>query len=495
MDRIDATVIMPAYSDIYGKIDVKKMGFAMPFLGGIYIAEYLRKMGKKVDLFDAHCTSEDIVMEALGKKQPRFVGFSAVTPAMPHVIRMARLIREICPDTKIVVGGFHPSALPRETIQYPEIDIVVIGEGEESFNEIIENNDLSTIKGICYIDGDGKTVINPGRDLLKEMDDLPFLNYDELPREMYGYTSLGKSLAVISGRGCPYRCTFCASKVINTVRSRFRSAENFVDELAFHQERYGCDSFAFFDDTFTTGKRRVMSICDEILKRGLNIRWSCCMRADHSDEEMMARMKQAGCRLIEVGVETADETVMKSIGKKISLPQVRENVRLAKKYGIEVNLLFILGLPYDTVESVRRTIDFAKTQNVEYCQFAKFTPLPGTTGWDLAVEGKVLQMLSDDWGDFARYRRPVVTSKELPAEMLEQLHQDALREYYLRPTYILQTLLRLRSLPRLISHLRSAVVLLKILFTPENIRRSLRRRFPLGAKSPEFSDKAGSSSV
>lgn len=454
---------MPPYSDIYGKINIKKMGFVMPSLGLAYIASFLKSKGEDVELVDAACIDDiDALFKKIGKERPRIIGFNVVTANMSSVVRMADEIKKIHPACLIVVGGPHPSALPGETVKYKSIDIVVFGEGEFTLWEVAQGKELSAIKGICYKEGQDIIKINEPRPLIEDLDDLPSPLFEGLPIERYGYLSLGRSLPVLSGRGCPHGCSFCASGVINKKRCRFRDVNKFVDELEFLKKNLKISKFIFCDESFTLDKKRTIRICEEILRRGLKIKWSCMMRVDNAEQNMLAVMKRAGCQMIEIGVESADESVLKKANKRIDLKQVIETVKMANKNKLEINAFFILGLPLETRDSIMKTISFAKKLRIDYAQFSMFIPLPGTQAWDWIREGKYLRCIAKDWDDFSRYKRPIVASKELPSEDLFSLYNKAIKDFYIRPYIVLRTLRNINSLEKLITIWKAGLCFLKI---------------------------------
>ncbi len=459
-------LVMPPYSEIYGRINVKQMGFVLPSLGLAYIAGFLKSRGKDVELIDATFIEGGLsgLYEKIKRDQPGIIGFSVVTANMSSVARMSAQIKKISPKTLIVVGGFHPSALPAETINnYKAIDIAVIGEGEFTMLDLCDCDNLSGIKGICYRDEEGRVKINEARPLIEDLDALPFALFENLPVDRYGYLSLGNALPVLSGRGCPYNCTFCSSNVINKRRCRFRSPAKFVDELEYLTSKFKIKKFVFCDESFTFNKQRIIKICEEIINRNLGISWSAMMRVDNLSAELLKMMKKAGCRMIEIGVESADKTVLEKTNKRISLEQVIEAVNLANKVKLEINAFFILGLPFETPESIAKTIEFSKRLKIDYAQFAMFIPLPGSAAWDLVNNGNGLRCTAKDWDDYARYKRPIVTSDALPGDMLYALHNKALRDFYFRPYILWRTLRKINSLERMKNLFNAGLCMLNIL--------------------------------
>jgi len=451
------------YGHIYGKIDISFMSFGPPPLGLAYIAAFLRSKGKQVEVFDMQYYQGgwEAVFERIRNERPKIVGFSSVTPQILSIAKIAKIIKGIDPNIKIVTGGSHPSALPEETIDYEAIDIVVVGEGEHTMLELSNGSDLSNIKGICYRKSDGQVVVNPRRPLIEDLDTLPAPAYDLLPFHRYGYFALGKCFTVCSGRGCPYNCSFCSSRVIFENRYRVNSPEYFVDMLEKFIHDFGIRRFEFGDESFTAKPERVINICNLIMKRNLRIKWTCITRVNHiTNKEIVVAMKRAGCKMVEIGIESGDEHVLKQAHKGITLAQVEKAVTLLNEAGLESYGYFILGLPFETVQSMQKTIDFSKKLKLDYAQFAMFIPLPGSKGWDIVKEGKVLKCYAKDWDDFCRYQTPIVGSEQVPPSVLKNYYKKAMAEFYLRPYMYLKILKKCRSLERLNMFMRMGVTFL-----------------------------------
>lgn len=455
-------LLSPPYDHVYREINIRKINFNLPSLGIAGIASFLKSKGKEIELIDVPFYKGGWlgILEKIRHETPHIIGITATTPQISAVIQMTKDIKKVSNKSTVVVGGHHASALPKETLDYEGIDLVVIGEGEYTMLELARDLDLETIKGICYEDASGVKHINPPRPLIDDLNILPPPLYEALPLHSYGYLGLGSAVSVISGRGCPFDCSYCASDLINKRRYRTKNVKNFVDEVEMLYRDFNMNAFSFCDEVFTINEKRTLQICQEISRRDLPIRWSCLSRVDTLSYEVLRAMKEAGCQMIEIGVESGDIGILKKINKRINLEQVDNVVSWANKLKLEINVFFILGLPYETVETMRRTIKYSKKLRVDYAQFSLFVPLPGTPFWDIAKEGSVIECIAKDWSDYSRYGSPIVSSPDIPPHVLQKYHKRAIIEFYFRPYMIWRTLKKINSISKLRQYFQMGVAFL-----------------------------------
>jgi len=448
--KADIYLVCPPYGRPYGdgRRPIKHGGAP---LGLACINGWLKSKGyatRIIDLAFSEWTEADL-LEHIVAERPRFVGLAAVTTQIISAVRVAQAIKQAAPEVVTVLGGPHPSALPELTASYPGVDVVASGEGELPLLELLQGRPFHEVGGLTWTDN-GVIRTNPRLPLLNDLDAMPLPDYTGLDVDRYGCilhrdACDAPSLPIIGARGCPYRCTFCASRVVAQGHCRFVSPARLIEHIEDLVKRYGVRSFFFSDETFALRKSRVEEICDRMMTRGLKIKWACLTRVNTVDAQLLRTMKRAGCRLIETGIESGDQEILDRIGKGIDKAQVREACKVITQSGIRLNGCFILGLPYDTPETCRRTIDFAKELPLDYAQFAMFVPLPGSAAWDTAMEGKVLRMHANDWDDFSRYGYPLVESDALDREQLHKLHRAALREFYYHPRRVARWLLGINS--------------------------------------------------
>lgn len=424
-----------------------------PPLGLLYIAGYLEKYtSHKVEVLDTHV--EELSWEELETKvrniKPDIVGITAMTFTLIDVLKTAKLVKKIFNDIKIVLGGPHVYIYPDETISLKEIDFLVLGEGEITFAELVSNIDdveeLKKIKGLVF-KSNGK-IINTGmREFIANLDEIPHPARHLVPYKKYS-SLLAKRQPIttmITSRGCPYNCSFCARPHLGK-RFRARSAKNVVHEM---QEcvNLGINEFLIYDDTFSIDRQRVLNICDEIINKKLDIGWDIRVRVDTVDEEMLKRLKQAGCERIHYGVEAGTEKILKVLRKGITLDQAEYAFKLTKKIGISTLAYFMIGSPTETKEDILQTIEFAKKLNPDFVHITITTPFPETYIYKKGLEEKIIK--KDFWREFAlnpnENFQPQYFEENLSYDELLELIDYAYKSFYTRPTYILKELLQVKS--------------------------------------------------
>jgi len=303
---------------------------------------------------------------------------------------------------------------------------------------------------------------------VQNLDELPFPARDLLPLDKYyppSTKAVGKHLPgnMITARGCPYECTYCETQVIWTKAFRFRSPGNVVDEIQECVEKYGIRQFNFHDDIFPMRRDRTFGICKEIQRRKLDITWICMSRVNFVWEDVMTEMKKAGCRKIMFGLESGDNEVLRIMKKKATIEQAREAFRICRRVGISTMGSFMLGNIGETEQTIRATIDFAKELNPDTVAFFVTVPYPGTEMFRVGMEKGYIR--SDvTWADFTlvgKSRAPMELPG-LPASRVRELQAEALREFYLRPSYILRKALSIRSFFEAKSLLRGAQLLWRL---------------------------------
>lgn len=443
-------LVNPAYTEKVYQVKRSPSGLRPP-LGLAYIASYLERAGFCVEILDANAefltikeTSERII-----KSPAKYIGVNAVSIMMPVVCEISRQVKSKDKGKFIFIGGPHVTFMPEDTLKNcPEIDLVVRGEGEITTLDIIKTlenrGDLSHVKGIAFRRGD-EVFCTPERELIENIDEIPFPARHLLPRQLYSQdflTDLGfKNIqcdAVITARGCPNRCVFCSSSAF-WKRVRARSSENVVAELEFLKKQYDIKYVNFLDDTIVLTAKRMTDICNLMLEKKLDINWSCYARVTHITPELVALMKKAGCRFVQFGVESGNQEVLKKIQKNITLDEVRRAVKITKEAGLKVMCDFMIGLPGDTRETIQQTIDFAKEISPNFAFFSMLTPFPGTPLYEEYLrEGKLKKGYI--WKNMSLHERTTFGTAELSSEELQKLYAGAHRQFYYRPAFFLQTI-------------------------------------------------------
>jgi len=440
----------------------------MPPLGIAWLAAILRKNGfNKVSLIDSVVNkySNEKIVELLKKQDPDIIGLSFGTQNRFLAFDCAGLIKKNFPKIPIVVGGPHPTLTAEDTLKnIPEINIVVRGEGEYSFLDLIKNidkrNDIRNVKGISYRGEKGQIIHNASRAPIQDLDNLPLPARDLLPIDDYKQTiPLSDKIctSMITSRGCPYNCVYCSTSEQWGHKIRHRSPENVVDEIEYLMKNYTLDGVGFFDDVFTMDKKRVIEICQEILRRKLNIYWWCEARANTIDEETVRWMKKSGCEHISMAIESGSNKILKNIKKSITVEQGIEAVKIIKKAGIKLKVFFMHGLPGETYEDIRKTVFLSRYLEhrigADEATQSLTIVYPGT---ELEIIAKQLGTLPKDfsWAKYFEEKRfyppldtcrnmPIFEQPDLSYEQIFQYVKKAKMSYYFRhPFLALRSLLR-----------------------------------------------------
>jgi radical SAM superfamily enzyme YgiQ (UPF0313 family) len=342
---------------------------------------------------------------------PQVAGITAVTMTFNNAIEVITDIKGIDPEILTVMGGPHVSFCAPNTLHaYPGLDAIVLGEGERTIVELVQvaNNShaWSGVNGIAYRKGT-EIRFTEKREPLEELDILPVPDRRLLP--LGRYRALGMPISLTTSRGCPYKCIFCVGRKMVGARIRYRSAGNIVDELEylsslnFHQINIA-------DDLFTANKNHCSAVCDEIIERGLQLKWTSFARVDTVSDAVLAKMKAAGCSAVSFGIESANPQILKTIKKGITLKQVEDAVNMCKRAAIIPFASFILGLPGETPETIKETMEFGnrlKKLGLSF-GFHLLAPFPGTEVRECSQRYGI-KILTDDWSQYHANRAIVET--------------------------------------------------------------------------------------
>lgn len=428
----------------------KVIGLKAPPLGLAYLAAVLEREGYDVKILDSPVLDhsfEDVKRE-VKKLDPDLVGVTSTTPTIYDAMKTVKTVKEAKDNAFTIMGGAHPTFMPRETLlECPDLDAVAIGEGEITLLELVRalgsGSSLGGVRGIAFKRG-REVVFTPPRPPIENLDSLPFPARHLLPMDKYMVFGKRTFIAnVMSSRGCPYNCIFCSSSLMFGKKYRARSPSNVADEVEELVNKYKVKHIEFADDNFTFDQRRAINIAKEFLKRGLDVVWACGARVDNISRELLYWLKKAGCYMIYVGVESGVQRVLNILRKGIKIDQVVRAVKMIKEFGIEVTGSFIIGAPGETRKDVKETVKFAKKLDIDFAQFTVMTPYPGTHIYDYAKREGLL--LTNDWSKYTTIR-PVMRTKDLSAEELERLVAEAYRSFYLRLSFLCKQIMR-RRLP------------------------------------------------
>ncbi|MEN8209073.1 MAG: radical SAM protein [Candidatus Fermentibacteria bacterium] len=381
--------------------------------------------------------------------RPDVLVISTTTPTFKLDMEAAERAHRILGDSVICIGkGAHFAHHDEEALlQHPELDLAIRGESELVIAELISGRDPAEVSGVSLLSGDGSLIRTPDRLPPENLDSLPFPARDLLKNELYSDPETGTPLTpVLTSRGCPGNCVFCPVFLVSGKRLRTRSVASIIGELESCVRDYGIHSFLFRSDTFTMNRKWVLELCEEIHRAGLDIRWGANSRADTFDSEMAAEMASAGCHVVSFGVESGDPEILAEIGKDITLEKVHSVVQACRSNGIMSLLYFVIGFPWDTRKTIRKTVRFARSVPADFYEFHAAYPFPGTPMYDMALRDGLFKEEDLAKGD---YFTPIMNTYSLSCSEVAKLRKRAILGTYLSPAFIIRTLGRIRSASQL----------------------------------------------
>ncbi len=385
-------LVHPAGSNwIPGRPDVTTAANRMAPVGILSMAAFLDGMSHEVHVHDClgpfAPTGPVANARAILALEPDLVGFSTTTSAFLDACDMAALIKEERPAVGTVFGGVHVSAMRAELLhRFPAIDFLTVGEGERTLAELAEGRDLATIAGLVWRDGES-VVANPPREHLPDLDELPFPAYGKLvgfPKRYHlpPFSYIGvPGATMITSRGCVYQCSYCDRSVFKR-GFRYNSPDYIYDHLRFLRARFGVRHVNVYDDLFTTNRARIEALCTRLAREPLGLRFNCAVHAGHADDDLLALLRDAGCLMISIGIESGDPGLLERHKASVTLDQVRDTVRRIQAAGMRAKGLFMMGLPGETPTTVERTAAFVLSLGLDDMNMSKFTPFPGAPCWD-----------------------------------------------------------------------------------------------------------------
>ncbi|MGI8906839.1 MAG: B12-binding domain-containing radical SAM protein [Candidatus Sumerlaeaceae bacterium] len=392
--------------------------------------------------------------------QPDVIMLSITTPSLHKDVEAARLAREIKPDILTVAKGAHFHVLDRESLElYPMLDCVIRGEYELTAAELGTGKPLAEIAGITWRAADGTIIKNPDRPFIDNLDTVPFPARHLTNNALYFRPdSMELQTTIVTNRGCPHACIYCLAPVVSGKKNRYRSTENVVAELEECVNKYGIRNFLFRSDLFTQNKKWVVELCQKIVDRGLQINWASNSRVDCINREMLDWMKKAGCWIVAFGVESGNEKTLELIKKKATVDQAREAVRLCREAGVKSSVYLLMGLPWDTPETLEDNVQFAKEIQPDFVEIFYTYPFPGTELHKIALEKGLIVP-----GEIPQeaYANPAMGGMYMTKEELASWRRRSLRRIYLQPRYIARTLAGARNPRELANYIKYGVLTLK----------------------------------
>jgi radical SAM superfamily enzyme YgiQ (UPF0313 family) len=452
LSGLKVSLVYPPYGAIKnepGIRAVKENYGVFPSLSLLYVAGCLEAQGVEVQFIDVNAEqlTLDETVARLRAFGPDYVGYTVTTYLFYQTLSWVKAIREQV-EVPVIVGGVHMGIYPKETMSHTCLDYGVTGEAEQSLPQLLtallHKRPLDDVRGIVYRRPDGQVVQTASPPLLADASQAAWPARHLIDNSLYySFISKYKNFScLMTSRGCPYRCIFCEQ---GGLKFRPRSPKDVVDEIETGMTEFGIREYDFFDSAFTIHKPRVIDICQEIVRRKLDVVWAARTRVDCISEEMLTWMKRAGCARIYYGLESGNREVLRTLLKAADLEQAKETVALTRRSGIDVFGYFMMGNPGENAATVRQTIRYALDLDLDYAQFSKTTPMPGT-----ALYSMYLKEFGDDyWRHYiqdesyeAFMPRPGCSLTE---EEIQRLTQLAYVRFYYRPSYVLRALGRLKS--------------------------------------------------
>ena len=422
--------------------DIARLANVVPPIGLASMAAYLKRRGIDSTIIDCYArpNSDCLIRDYLLSEKPAFMGFSCTTSTFLDGVRLAKLAKSVLPNLQVVFGGAHVSALKERVLEdFPMIDFVVVGEGEQTLSELVESGpkEASSVQGVVYRTTGKEVCFNGYRANGIDLDTLPFPAYEKLegyPQAyklpIFNYPKTPNS-SCVSSRGCPYACSYCDRSVFR--RSfRYNSAEYMYEHLSYLKERFGVRHVIFYDDQFTFNRKRIEDFTQMLIDHPLEMTFTCAVRAEHIDFDLLRQMKTAGCWMISLGIETGDENLLAQHRQNANLSLLADKIRLIKKAGIRTKGLLMMGLPGETEYSIKKSMDYVFSLPIDDFNLAKFTPFPGSPIYEKIHE---LGKFDEDWEKMDCMNFQFVP-KGMNRERMEELFQKFYKSHFMRPRVI-----------------------------------------------------------
>ena len=432
MSFLKVLLVNPSPRKIYDKSPVKLGVSKYPPLNLLTIATPLLEAGHSVKIFNFDITdSVEDFLAVLKSFKPDVMGLTFTTPLYTNALELCKKTKHVLPNSKVIVGGAHPSFDYKNLSKEEFLDFIVVGEGDFALLELFE----------CGFKADK---VYWQKKIVNDLDDLPIPAFQLIKKEDYSVPHMLRRKRFVArietSRGCVFGCVYCSKHVFGR-RFRHKSPDRVLQEIRRFKE-LGYQEFHLADDGFTTNMDWAESVCDKIIENKLQISWSCMsgVRADRVNLRLLKKMKKAGCYRVSVGVETGSEKVLKAINKGLKLDDVRKAFKLFKKAKIESFALFMFGLPDETEEDMQLTIDFAKEINPDFAKFGILVPLPATPIFETWKEKYITSL---NWEDYSFYSKKRVFKHPLMSdELIWEYYSKSYKEFYFRPKFILQRVVK-----------------------------------------------------
>ncbi len=433
------------------------LGIQPPY-GLLYISSYLKRDGYAVFVIDGLSSSTEQILKSVKENGVELVGISSVSWNWQEAKKLACALRRAEPSIKLAVGGAHVNAEKGAVLEDCAcIDYAFYGDGEESFLSVAKA--LSSGKKPALADGfayrEGDKIISSGKSaFINDIDRILLPDRDAVGIDKYCPSPLSYRrlpfTAMFGSRGCPYQCTFCHTDK----HVRMRSAESLVEEIEILQKKYGIKEILFYDDTFTLDKKRVFEFCDLLQKRKIDLSWSASVRTNTIDAKILDAMKNAGCWRLLIGIESGSQRLLDLIKKRQTLHDIEYAVNLIHDAGIHTFGMFMFGIPTETYEEGLQTIEFMKKLKLDYVSVCNLTPFPGTEIYkEVADEPGFKGLNSMNMFDISYVPRT------MSEDQLKDILRRSMREFYLRPSYVLRQFRNIKSFTDVVRYIKGVVII------------------------------------
>ena len=439
------------------RVEDQTVNIIFPPIDLAQLASIVREKGAVVTILDLPAMKKDwdYLKNILSDFKPEIILFNVTTATIDSDLKSAELAKNIDPKIITIAKGEYLNIFGEKILSANQyLDIIIYGEPEITFGEIYEGKKIEDINGIIYRKDD-KIIRNPEREFEKNLGDFPIPARDLLYNNLYRSPETNNKITVIyASRGCPGKCLFCPASRVSGSKIRIRPPENILKEIKDCVFNHNIREFLFNGDTFTINKKWVRELCSLIVKENLKIRWGCNSRVDTIDEETLEMMKKAGCWVIAYGIESGVQELLDKMGKGATLEQARRAIEITKKVGIRTHAFYIIGLPWETEETLKQTLQFAKELDTDFFDINIAYPLPGTEYYDMAIKENLMEGNPLTLGGYAD---AIVRSYKLSADELIKWRKKMLWNLYLRPRYIIRTLYKAGSIRKIFLYIKAAI--------------------------------------
>ena len=406
-------------------------------LGIEYLASYLEALGHNCQVVQQRCEQRDKILSEIIQQHPDILGISTQAYNIDDALWFSKEAKEILPELVVVLGGYHASALP-ELVEKPEVDYVIIGEGEAAFAELITavngEKTISDVPGVAYFDGIARK--NPRMPRIDNLDSLPFpkrnkdiLSQCRMHGLMYPPPSRQIDVGMITAtRGCPYSCTFCCSQLIWNHKIKSRSPQNVADELEIMHSEYDVNGVFFCDLTFNANKKYAIALCEEIARRNVPIHFYAMCHLKGMDREIAEAMAAAQCAKVGFGVESFIEPTRLSMKDRggVDLEDTNRVLDEVSAAGVLTKAYFIIGFPWETLEMLKQLQNDIDHIHADEIKAKFYVPLPGTRGYEMHRS----LLTHNNWSEFTTLSTPVVRNDNVSAEDLKRIRHEIFAEFY-----------------------------------------------------------------